>query len=394
MKSALQNTYNLLKYENRLTIGYFGGSITSGNSAKHIIENGKITPEKQGSITNSYVNRTSASIKELFPNAVIETVNAGVSDTHTQFGLYRLESTLMNTIGHNMPDLVFIEFTSNDWVYGEHTVEIIKAELESLIINTRKLNPFADIVIIATNTLEMQNCPKKLAHKEIADYYGLPFIDVGIALQSKKNTDPQSGHAEPGEKGTLKYTADDLHPSALGFAVYLEEIKKVLTYYLDGKNCEQGIIDHTKMAPTPLSKELYTPRIIDADNITAPTEIEIADKPLCLQLHGTLLDEFNHYNIVKNCIVLRQNESITAKFKGEILGMLVAMQSKTDVNILYSIDGGEWQEFGINDSRLGFQRYPHTQAFFLKAGLTDGNHTVTLKTVAEKPLVFGAFLAQ
>ena len=74
--------------------------------------------------------------------------------------------------------------------------------------------------------------------------------------------------------------------------------------------------------------------------------------------------------------------------------MLIAMQSKTDVNILYSIDGGEWQEFGINDSRLGFQRYPHTQAFFLKAGLTDGNHTVTLKTVAEKPLVFGAFLAQ
>ena len=394
MKSALQNTYNLLKYENRLTIRYFGGSITNGGSAKYIIENGKKAPEREGSITNSYVNRTSAWIKELFPNAVIETVNAGVSDTHTQLGLYRLEATLMNTIGHNMPDLVFIEFTSNDWVYGEHTVEIIKAELESLIINIRKLNPFADIVIIATNTLPMPNCPKKLAHKEIADHYGLPFIDVGKALQYKKDTDPESAHAESEKDSTLKYTADDLHPSALGYAVYLEEIKKVLTDYLDGKNCEQDIIDHTKMAPTPLSKELYTPRIIDADNITAPTKIEIADKPLCLQLHGTLLDEFNHYNIVKNCIVLRQNESITAKFKGEILGMLVAMQSKTDVNILYSIDDGEWQEFVINDSCLGFQRYPHTQAFFLKSGLSDDTHTITLKSVAEAPLIFGAFLAQ
>ena len=394
MQSALQNSYNLLKYENRLTIGYFGGSITSGDSAKYIIENGKKVPEKEGSIADSYVNRTSAWIKRLFPNAVIETVNAGISDTHTQLGLYRLESTLMNENGHNMPDLVFIEFTSNDWVYGEHTVEIITAELESLIINIRKLNPFADIVIIATNTLEMQNCPKKFAHKEIADHYGIPFIDVGEALQNIKDTDSESSHAESEKDSTLKYTADNLHSSALGFAVYLEEIKKVLTPHLDSKNCKRGIIDHTKSAPTPLSKELYIPRIISADDITAPTETEIAKRTLCFQLHGTLLDEIYHYEIVKNCIVLRQNESITAEFKGGVLGMLVAVQSKTDVNILYRVDSGEWQEFAINDSRLGFQRYPHTQAFFLKAGLSAGKHIVTLKSVAEAPLIFGAFLAQ
>lgn len=394
MKSSLQNSYNLLKYKNRLTIGYFGGSITNGGSAKHIIENGKKAPEREGSIADSYVNRTSAWIKKLFPNAVIETVNAGVSDTHTQLGLYRLESTLMNTNGHNMPDLVFIEFTSNDWVYGEHSVEIIKAELESLIINIRKINPFTDIVIIATNTLPMPNCPKKLAHKEIADHYGLPFIDVGKALQYKKDTDPESAHAESEKDSTLKYTADDLHPSALGYAVYLEEIIKILAPHLDGRNCKNDIIDHTKSTPTPLSKALYVPRIIGVNNITAPTEVEIAERPLCLQLHGTKLNDIYHYEIVKNCIILRQNESITAEFKGGVLGMLVAMQSKTDVSILYSIDNGEWQEFVINDSCLGFQRYPHTQAFFLKAGLSDNTHTVTLKSVAEAPLIFGAFLAQ
>ncbi len=394
MKSALQNSYNLLKYENRLTIGYFGGSITLGGSAKHIIENGKKVPEKQGSITNSYVNRTSNWFKEMFPNANIETVNSGVSDTHTQFGLYRLESTLMNTNGHNMPDLVFIEFTSNDWVYGEHSVDVIKAELESLIINIRKINPFTDIVIIATNTLEMQNCHKKLAHKEIADYYGIPFIDVGKALQYIKDNDPESAHAESEKNGTLKYTADDLHPSAMGFLVYFEEIKKILTPHLDSKNCESDVIDHTKTAPVPLSQELYAPRIIAVSEVTTQNDSEIANKALCVQLHGTKLDDIYHYPVVENCLVLRQNETITAKFKGGVLGMLVAMQSKTDVNILYSIDGGEWQEFVINDSCLGFQRYPHTQAFFLKAGLSDGNHTVALKSVAEKPLVFGAFLAQ
>lgn len=394
MKSALQNSYHLLNNKKRLTIGYFGGSITSGGSAKYIVENGKRVAEKEGSILDSYVNRTSAWIKELFPDAEIKTVNSGVSDTHTQFGLYRLETTLMNTDSHNIPDLVFIEFTSNDWVYGEHSVDVVKSELESLIINIRKINPFADIVIIATNTLEMKNCPKKQAHKDIADYYGIPFIDVGIVLQHTKDADPDSAHAESGENSTLKYTADDLHPTSLGFAVYTEEIKAVLSPHLDSKNCESGLVDYTKTAPKPLSKELYTPRIISANDITVPTDIEIAQRPLCIQLHGTLLDEMYHYPVVENCIVLRKNQTITAEFSGEILGILVAMQSKTNVELYFSIDGGEWQNFAINDSFLGFQRYPHTQAFFLKAGLSNARHTVTLKSVAEAPLVFGAFLAQ
>ncbi len=394
MKSALSNTYNLLAKENRLTIGYLGGSITCGGSAKHIIKNGQKVPDKQGAIADSYVNRTSAWIGELFPNATIKTVNAGVSGTHAQLGLYRLEGTLMNKNGHNIPDLVFIEFTSNDWVYGDHTVEIVKAELESLIMNIRKINPFADIVIIATNTLDLQNCDKKQAHKDVADYYGLPFIDVGIVLQRKKNTDPESAPAESAEKCTLKYTADNLHPSALGYAVYMEEIKDVLTPHLDGNNCEDGMIDHSAAAPKPLSSELYTPRIITIDDMVLPEDVEIAEIPLNIPLHGILLDETYDYPVVNNRVILKQNETITAEFEGSILGVLVAMQRKIDLELRFSIDGGEWKEFNINDSCLSFERYPHTQAYFLKSGLSNGKHTVALKSVSETPLYLGALLAQ
>ncbi len=394
MKSALSNSYNLLTKEKRLTIGYFGGSITCGGSAKHIIENGKKVPEKTGSIANSYINRTSAWIKELFPKAEIETVNAGVSGTHTQLGLYRLEGTLMNTEGHNIPDLVFIEFTSNDWVYGEHTVEIIKAEVESLVINIRKINPFADIVILATNTLDMQNCAKKQAHKDVADHYGLPFIDVGIALQRQKNTDPESAPTESAEKCTLKYTVDNLHPSALGYAVYMEKIKEVLAPHLDGNDCADIMIDHTKAAPPPLSSELYTPRIITVADIHKPTDAEIAQTPLTIPLHGTLLDELTSYSLTEDRLILKQNETISAKFKGGILGVLVAMQRKINLELRFSIDGGEWKEFNINDSCLSFERYPHTQAYFLASGLSAGNHTVTLKSVSETPVFLGALLAQ
>ena len=394
MKSALQNSYNILTKENRLTIGYFGGSITCGGSAKHVIENGVKVPEKQGTIADSYVNRTSAWIKERFPNAEIETVNAGVSGTHTQLGLYRLEGTLMNTNGHNMPDLVFIEFTSNDWVYGEHTAKIIKAEVESLVINIRKINPYADVVILATSTLDMQNSDKKQVHKAVADHYGLPFIDVGIALQRKKNTDPESASTEKAENCTLKYTADNLHPSALGYAVYMEEIKDVLSPHLDGKNCENEMINHTKTAPTPISPELYTPRIIDAKKVATPVEAETEEIPLNIPLHGIDVEELHNYSVVKERLALQKNQIITAEFEGGILGALVQMQRQIPMEITFSIDGGEWKEFNIGTSCLTFEKYPHTQGYFLKSGLSKGKHTVSLKSISDSPLFFGAFLAQ
>ena len=45
----------------------------------------------------------------------------------------------MNTNGHDMPDLVFIEFTTNDWNQGDE----LKTEIESLVRNIYKLNPYA-----------------------------------------------------------------------------------------------------------------------------------------------------------------------------------------------------------------------------------------------------------
>lgn len=394
MKSALQNTYNLLTKENRLTIGYFGGSITCGGSARHIIENGQKVPEKSGTIMDSYVNRTTSWIKEMFPKSQIETVNAGVSGTHSQLGLYRLEGTLMNNNGHNIPDLVFIEFTSNDWVYGDHTVDIIKAEVESLIINIREINPFADIVIIATNTMDLQNSPKKQAHKDVADHYRLPFIDVGIALQKMKNTDPESAPTESAEKCTLKYTADNLHPSALGYAVYMAEIKDVLAPHLNKENCGDEIINHTENAPVPLSNELYSPKLITVNEMQLPKGAKIVESPLTVPLHGTLIEESYEYSIAENHMILEPQKSITTTFNGNILGILVGMQRKVDLSLSYSIDGNEWQEFGINDSRLSFERYPHTQAYFLKAGLTGRKHTVTLKNTASEIAKIGALLAQ
>ncbi len=392
MYSPLHNTYNILNQKNKLTIGYLGGSITLGSSCKVILRNGERVEGEEGTMADSYVNRTTAWFCEKFPNAQITTVNAGVSDTHSQLGLYRLEQTLMNTDGHDIPDLVFIEFTSNDWVYGEHSVEIVKSELESLVINIRKINPFADIVIIATNTMGCHEMPKKQAHKDIADHYGLPFIDVGIALQKQKNTDPESASTERAETKSLKYSIDNLHPSALGYKVYFDEIVKVLEPTLHAEN--QELINRAKMHPAPLSAELYTPKKVVVNDFKFEGNYEIIDHPTCVDLYGLNFDEKYDHPITENYVVLKSGSKITAEFNGSILGILLKMQRKVDVDLEFSIDGEKTQNFQINDEKMGFQRYPHTEAYFLKAGLSNEKHTVTIKNANENPVYISALLAQ
>ncbi|MBR4099403.1 MAG: SGNH/GDSL hydrolase family protein [Clostridia bacterium] len=394
MKSTLSNTYNLLTKEKRLTIGYLGGSITYGSSAERIIENGEVVPDKKGTIKDSYANRVAFWFREQFPQAKIEVVNAGVAGTHSQLGLYRLEKTLMNNDCHAMPDLVFIEFTSNDWIYGDHTAQITKAEVESLVVNIRKLNPYADIVILASNVKDIAISETKQVHREVAEHYGLTFIDLGAVLQNLKSTDCQSAFAESAATKTLKYTVDNLHPSALGYKVYFDEIIKTLAPQLEALACEATLINRLQSHPLPLSSEIFTPKMITANNITAPENTELKELPLTVTLYGTNPEVPYNHALTDTCLILKQGEIASAVFKGGVLGILVELQSKTNIELQFSIDNGEWEAFNLDNEGLGFEKYKHTQAFMIKAGLTQGAHTVKLKSLTKTPLYLGALLAQ
>ena len=390
-ESALANTYKLLTLQKKLTIGYFGGSITGGSSAKKVIRNGGVFSE-DGSMMDSYVNRVSSWFKEKFPEAKIETVNSGVSDTHSQFGVYRLEDTLMNSKGHDMPDLVFIEFTTNDWIYGDHTKEVIKAEVESIIVNIRKINPYADIVIVATNVSSIENSEAKQAHKEVADYYGLPFIDVGSELQ--KNKTGRGYPAESAKNGTLYYTTDNLHPSAEGFKVYLKTITPVLSEHLDGLELKSNkLYSYRDNTPSQLSSDLITPNTVQADKFTLLDKATLKPYALTVSMYGTSVNKAKMVSIVDWCVSVEKDGSIKADFVGNSLGIFISM-SDNNVEIEYSIDGGEWNTFAVNNSKLSHQKYAHLQAFSLKNGLSDGSHTVTIRNKCNKTVNIGGILAE
>lgn len=378
--ARLQNTYKLLTEEKKLTIGYLGGSITLGTSANKTIENGKIVGS-DGTFADNYVNRVSAWFKETYPDAEIETVNAGISDTTTTFGLYRLENHLMNTDGHDIPDLVFIEFTSNDG----GTKEQVIAQAESLIREILEINPYCEIVIIST-TVNYTSVAAYPAYMDVAQHYKFLFADVGKALAEAKEARGAKSEAD----GTYYYTVDNLHPSAEGYKLYAENIIYLLEYHVakgTGETINRKDVLPETLSTLPLIDE---PVMITAEEMTLAGDAKVLDTPLTARMFLTATDKTLEHPVCNNYVRAGKNSTISVNFKGNSLGMLIGL-SAANVKLKYKIDDGTWQTFIIDDQTRSGQRYDHNKLFMLSMEAGDGEHTLTMEVKCDKAVRIGAF---
>lgn len=361
-ESPLANTYKLLTTDKKLTIGYIGGSITLGASAE----------KHGGSLEKSWVNLTSAWFKEQYPQAEIETVNAGVADTATNFGLFRLEKTLMNTNGHNMPNLVFVEFATNDWIYATQTKEDLKIQIESLFINIWQHNPYAEIVAVITKWDE--NSDSRLAYLSLCQHYNIPFVDVGIPLRQKMI---ENG-SFPETEDTFYYTVDNLHPTWRGYEVYFGEIEKVFNKNITGIELEStNLYPYGKKLPAPQSNRLIDlPNIITVDKLTYSGAFKKAEAPFTCDMYGTKKVK-ESMPITDSYINAKSSGWVSATFSGTTLGVMFRLNS-SGINMTYRIDDGKEQTLAVDRQNFAWQMYCHPQVFMLAHGLSEGEHTVQM----------------
>lgn len=378
--ARLQNTYKLLTEEKKLTIGYLGGSITLGTSANKTIRDGKVVGSN-GTFEDNYVCRVSKWFEETFPDAEIETVNAGIADTTTGFGLYRLESHLMNTDGHDMPDLVFIEFTSNDGVSKEQNI----AQAESLIREILEINPYCEIVIIST-TVNYTSNTSRVAYMDVAQHNKFIFIDVGKALAEAKTARGAGKEAD----GTYYYTVDNLHPSAEGYKLYAEQIIYMLEYHVaegTGETINRKEVLPETLATVPLIDE---PLMITAEEMTLTGDAEVVNNPLTSGMFLTATDKTAKYPVCDSYVKAGKGSTISVNFSGNAIGMLIGLTA-SDVNLRYKIDDGAWQTFLVDDQNRVGQKYDHNKLFFFKMDIPDGEHTLTMEVMCEQAVRIGAF---
>lgn len=125
-RSGIGNALWRAKKRKHLTVAYFGGSITEGAGAS------------SGDKT-SWRARTTANLKALLPDVVVEEVNAAIGGTGSNLGAFRLERDVLS----RKPDLVFVEFAVNDGGAGE---EQTLSAMEGIVRHLRKIDPRCDIV--------------------------------------------------------------------------------------------------------------------------------------------------------------------------------------------------------------------------------------------------------
>ena len=145
-------------------------------------------------------------IAKAYPNAPVKFVNAGVSGTGSNLGIFRLER---DVIGHQ-PDLVFVEFAVND---GGASDKACIRNLESIIVRLRQLPKPPAIVFVQAAAKSGDGHHKR--HNLVAKHHHVMSVDMQKAVADHM--------AKTGATWDQLFS-DDVHPSTTGHQVYAQAL--------------------------------------------------------------------------------------------------------------------------------------------------------------------------
>ncbi len=217
-REGLPYVFRKLKDGKELRIAYFGGSITAANGWRPLITEW---------------------FSKQFPQSKIREINAAIGGTGSDLGAFRLRRDVLD----HKPDLVFVEFAVNDG--GRKPYDIWKS-MEGIVRQIWLENPETEICFVYTFRLgyekDLRNgfCPQAASAMEmLADYYGIPSINVALRIVELESAgklifkaDPQS--ADP---NLICFSKDGVHPLARGHEIYAEVISEaILSFQKSGRS--------------------------------------------------------------------------------------------------------------------------------------------------------------
>jgi len=156
-RDGLANFFAKTRAGGKVTVAYFGGSITAANGWRP---------------------QTTAWLQQRHPKAQFTEVNAAIGGTGSDLGVFRLGQDVLAY----RPDLVFVEFAVND---GGAPPEQIYRCMEGIVRQIRRADLATDICLVYTmhdgmlRDLAAGRLPRSASAMElIADHYGIPSIHL------------------------------------------------------------------------------------------------------------------------------------------------------------------------------------------------------------------------
>lgn len=237
MRDGLPYFFKKLEANKKVNIAYLGGSITRANK--------------------QYRVQSINYIQNMYPNATIVGMNAGVSGTGTDLGACRLYEQLLT---HN-PDLIFLEFAVNG-AFAEG--------MEGIIRQIRKYDSKIDICLIYTITTKLT---KIYAKGEIpihiqkldllADHYALPSIHMGIEASYLEKQGKLIWKGKPALiKDKVLFSADGVHPLEAGGNLYAASIARAFHQFKKNTSIKSRFLPDPLLANNWEDAKMLNPKKI------------------------------------------------------------------------------------------------------------------------------------
>ena len=239
---ALNNVAAKINNGEHIDVVYYGGSVTAGA--------GSTWGDRY-----SWRGLISTWLEVNAPNSTVTNINSAIGGTGSFFGNYRLQEAVLD----KAPDLLFIEFSINDY-YENITKTEAARRFESLVHRIRTALPECDIVtVLTTDKSRVQNLkdndtlhPQAQGHDSIAEVYGIPSLRVGHALADYLSANwTDNDYAEWNALIT-----DIVHPSDEGYKIYYGVVNEFMANSLFDINKDATTVKEHVMPADIVSEEL------------------------------------------------------------------------------------------------------------------------------------------
>lgn len=198
--TRLKNCMRRAMKGEKLTIGFFGGSITQGCLA---------TEHER-----AYSYRVFQWWKDTFPQAEISYVNGGIGGTTSYLGVSRIWQDLLMY----QPDVVVVDFSVNDKGETPEEESFYQETYEGLLRRIVSW-PSSPAVLVLNNVYYDSGKTMQDRHNAVAEHYRVPFVSIKDSIYRKM---------KEGRYSLEELTPDGLHPNDLGHELVAGEVIRLL----------------------------------------------------------------------------------------------------------------------------------------------------------------------
>jgi lysophospholipase L1-like esterase len=323
--------FTKLRTKKEVTIAYFGGSATAGagDTAK-----------------TSYRILVTEWLRSRNTQAQIKEINAAVDGTGALYGAMRARR---DVIAHK-PDLVFIEFASDDAGEKESAV---KRAVEGIVRQFLTVSQPPEIVFLYTTNAKRNT--QTDWYEAVASYYRLPALN----LQDVTWKMIESGQTTPSA-----FWKDGIHPLDAGSKIYARLIIDYLT-------------EQEKLTPSPITRSLPPPFLSD--------ELTYGELVPCAQLkHDALwkVEASNDRALPSTLLTSdKPGNVIETLFEGTIVGLVY--RAGPDAGTIECLIDGRPAPAPL-DRIDAYDSTHHLATRIIAGGLGPGEHKLTIKIHSEK----------